>query len=135
MREVKLISLSCILAFFPCAARAQTALTWTHFTPSGSGPQGGGGSQSTAYDMATDRLIVFGAYDLSPCCAETNDVRVLKNATGSGGVPTWVQLTPTAPAGLPQSRQAHSAVYDPATNRMIIFGGGRLGSGQTGNSG
>ena len=79
--------------------------------------------------MATDRLIVFGGYDLSPCCAETNDVWVLENATGSGGVPSWVQLTPTAAAGLPQSRQAHSAVYDPATNRMIIFGGGRIGGG------
>jgi hypothetical protein len=40
-----------------------------------------------------------------------------------------VKLTPTAPAGLPQSRQAHSAVYDPATGRMIIFGGGRVAGG------
>lgn len=41
------------------------------------------------------------------------------------GTPTWEQLTPTAPAGLPPGRGAHSAVYDSVTNRMIIFGGGQ----------
>ncbi len=102
--------------------------TWTLFTPSGVGPAGGGGSQSTAYDAATDRLIVFGGYNPTGS-GETNDVWVLINASGTGGLPTWQQVIPNAPAGLPATRQVHSAVYDPSTNRMIIFGGGRVGGG------
>jgi hypothetical protein len=102
--------------------------TWTLFTPSGFGPRGGGGSQSTAYDAATDRLIVFGGYNPTGS-GETNDVWVLINATGAAGVPTWQQVIPNAPAGLPATRQAHSAVYDRATNRLIIFGGGQAGGG------
>ena len=98
--------------------------TWTHVSPSGTGPLGGGPiSQNTVYDTASDRLVVFGFSDPLRCCNESNDTWVLINATGSS--PTWQQLTPNAPAGLPQGRIAHSAVYDAATNRMIIFGGGR----------
>src|SRR5207245_2423581 len=63
---------------------------------------------------------------LSPCCVESQDTWVLKNATGSAGTPTWQRLTPNTPAGFPPGRGAHSAVYDPATNRMIIFGGGHF---------
>ena len=102
--------------------------TWTLFTPSGFGPRGGGGTQSTAYDAATDRLIVFGGYNPTGS-GETNEVWVLMNASGTGGLPTWQQVIPNAPAGLPATRQAHSAVYDPATNRLIIFGGGQTGGG------
>jgi hypothetical protein len=105
--------------------------TWTMFTPSGSGPGGGGGSQSTAYDPSSDTLIVFGGYNptASPCCGETNDVWVLKNASAIGS--SWQKETvvPDPVAGLPLPRQAHSAVYDPATNRLIIFGGGQVGGG------
>lgn len=100
--------------------------TWTRRTPVGTGPRSGGGSQSTAYDAATDTLIVFGGSDpLSPCCVHSNDTWILKNASGVGGTPTWEKLQPNAPSGLPQARVAHSAVYDPATNRMIVFGGGQ----------
>src|SRR5207249_6247657 len=63
---------------------------------------------------------------LGRCCGyESHDTWVLRNATGSGGIPTWEQLIPDAPAGLPPGRIAHSAVYDPVTNRMVIFGGGQ----------
>jgi len=107
--------------------------TWTLYTPSGFGPRGGGGAQSTAYDVATDRLIVFGGYDptANPCCGETNDVWVLVNASGTGGLPAWQKETviPDATQGVPQPREVHSAVYDPATNRLIIFGGGQVGGG------
>jgi hypothetical protein len=77
-----------VVAFLLASSSHAQQQSWTHFSPGGSGPQGGGGSQSTAYDTATDRLIVFGGFTLSPCCAETNDVWVLENATGSGGVPS-----------------------------------------------
>jgi RHS repeat-associated protein len=106
---------------------AQTTPTWTHFSALGSGPRSGEGAQGTAYDAATDRLIVFGGLDpFSPCCVHSNDTWVLINATGLGGIPTWQQLIPAAPNGLPSPRHAHSVVYDPATNRMIIFGGGQF---------
>ena len=38
---------------------------------------------------------------------------------------TWIQLSPPPP--LPSPRNVHSAVYDTATNRMIIFGAGGNG--------
>lgn len=98
--------------------------TWARFEPIGNGPLSGGGTQSTAYDVANDRLIVFGGEGVV-CCIESNDTWVLVNATGSDGSPAWVKLSPLAPAGLPPARHAHSAVYDPVSNRMIIFGGGR----------
>src|SRR5205823_14578253 len=51
-----------------------------------------------------------------------NDVWVLTNANGTGGNPEWIQLAPLG--GPPAERFTHTAVYDPATNRMTIFGGG-----------
>ena len=99
--------------------------TWTDFTAAGVGPMTGQGSQSTVYDPTTDRLIVFGDLDVTPCCVVSNDTWVLINATGAAGTPTWQKLTVSAPSGLPAGRIAHSAVYDPSTNRMIIFGGGQ----------
>src|SRR5205085_1052544 len=35
------------------------------------------------------------------------------------GIPSWIELTPTPPA----ARYYHSAVYDPVSNQMTIFGG------------
>jgi hypothetical protein len=115
-----------VLLLIASSSYAQQA-TWTHFSPAGGGPltTNGLGTSSTAYDAANDRVIIFGGSDLSRCCNETNDTWLLVNASGTGGTPTWQRLTPNAPAGLPQGRIAHSAVYDSATNRMIIFGGGR----------
>jgi hypothetical protein len=54
-----------------------------------------------------------------------NDVWVLTNANGTGGNPEWIQLAPSGEP--PAERFTHTAVYDPATNRMTIFGGGNSG--------
>jgi hypothetical protein len=106
---------------------AQTTPVWTHFSPTGAGPRSTEGAQSTAYDSSTDRLIVFGGLDpFSSCCVHSNDTWVLTNATASGGTPQWQQLVPDAPNGLPQVRNANSVVYDAATNRLIVFGGGQF---------
>lgn len=74
---------------------------------------------TVVYDQATNRLVVFGGFDLSN--VRYNDTWVLSNANGLTGVPTWI---PLAPAGtLPLKRILASAVYDPMDNRMLLFGG------------
>ena len=85
------------------------------------------GEHAATYDQTNNRMTIFGGQNLvsnSPCCniPQYNDVWVLLNANGLGGSPTWVQQMPTGSA--PSSRSFHSAVYDSANNRMIIFGGG-----------
>ncbi len=88
--------------------------TWTQLA---TGPAARAGA-SAIYDSFSNRMIVFGGR-----CNTTlyNDVWVLSNANGSGGTPAWTQLTPSGTA--PSSRGYDSAVYDPNTNSMIIFGG------------
>jgi len=63
-------------------------------------------------------MIVFGG---GLGGSNSNEVWVLENANGTGGTPTWTQLSPsgTPPAG----REEHSAVYDPSHNLMTVFGG------------
>jgi hypothetical protein len=59
----------------------------------------------------------FGAY---------GDVWVLTNANGKGGSPVWAQLHPQWVGDgniQPGGRFYHSAVSDPGTNSLIIFGG------------
>ncbi|MFN8483645.1 MAG: kelch repeat-containing protein [Anaerolineae bacterium] len=92
--------------------------TWTQLQPTG-GPPPPRNGHTAVYDPASNRLIVFGGDD---CCGQRyNDTWVLTNANGLGGTPEWIQL---APAGeRPAGRVSHSAVYDAANNRMIVFGG------------
>lgn len=98
---------------------------WTQRFPTGGPPTGrsnnAGREYSTAvYDPVTNRLIVFGGAICDPC-THLNDVWVLTNANGLGGTSEWQQLFPAG--GPPDGRTAHSAVYDSAGNRMVIFGG------------
>ncbi|MDT7807598.1 MAG: hypothetical protein QOJ70_1411 [Acidobacteriota bacterium] len=78
-------------------------------------------NHSAVYDALNDRMIVFGGCQ-SGCGGTLNDVWVLTNAKGLGpGTPTWSQL-PVAGAQ-PSGRQGHRAVYDPVSNRMIVYSG------------
>ncbi len=97
--------------------------TWTQLSPSGAAPAGRFVS-SAVYDATSNRMTVFGGND---CFSGFyNDVWVLSNANGLGGSPAWTQLTP---AGTPPSPSGyHSAVYDPGSNRMILFGVSNAGS-------
>jgi RHS repeat-associated protein len=73
-------------------------------------------SHATVYDPGTNRMIIFGGFG----GGDLNDVWVLADADGIGS-PSWTQLTP---AGTPPlSREGAAAVYDQATNRLIVFGG------------
>ena len=95
---------------------------WTQLAPVGGPPVPNVAGQSVVYDSANNRVIVFGGQDLSTGLYG-NNVWVLSNANGLGGTPTWTQLTPGG-AVIPP-RVGHSAEYDPATNKMIVWGGGR----------
>jgi hypothetical protein len=70
------------------------------------------------YDASSDRMIVYGGSD---DVASMDDTWVLRNATALGGAPAWVELAPSG--GPPLARISHTAVYNPATNRMVVFGG------------
>ncbi len=108
-----LISLLIIIPF----VQAQTAPpTWTQLFPAGS-PVGREG-HSAVYDAANNRMIVFGGRGSSGTLP--NEVWVLSNADGVGGSPSWTLLIAS---GGPSARSFHSAVYDPANNRMIVYGG------------
>ena len=99
--------------------------TWTTLATSG-GPPGIRDEQSAIYDTTNNRMTIFaGHQSISTCCpyviSDYNDAWVLSNANGQSGTPTWTQLSPLG--SLPGVRSSHSAVYDPANNRMIVFGG------------
>jgi hypothetical protein len=68
--------------------------------------------QSAIYDPVRYRMIVFGGED-GP---SLNDSWALDLATM-----TWSQLGPTG--SLPSARYGHTAVYDPAGDEMIVYGG------------
>ncbi|PYX45155.1 MAG: hypothetical protein DMG79_19855, partial [Acidobacteria bacterium] len=88
---------------------------WAQLTVSG-GPSPRTG-HSAIYDAQNSRIVIYGGLSAG---SVFSDVWILSNANGVAGSPGWTQLTPASP-GPP--RYDHSAVYDPATNQMIIFGG------------
>src|SRR2546422_7377796 len=86
---------------------------WTHLMPTGT-PPNIRREHSAIYDPVRKRMIVFGGYSFS---STYGDVWALSLV----GTPAWTQLTP---AGTPPSpRYAHSAIYDPVRDRMLVFGG------------
>ena len=96
--------------------------TWSTFTENSSGatlqltsvaPQ----QFSAIYDPANQQMVIYGGYFATSLNTVTGNVWTVSLAPGS--VQTWQQLTGSAgPA-----RAFHSAVYDPAGMRMLVFGG------------
>jgi Galactose oxidase, central domain len=92
---------------------------WIKLSTAGSWPPAR--SRHTAvYDPGTDRMIIFGGCT-SFCTPALNDVWVLKHASGATGPPAWQQLFPSGT--WPTEREVATAVYDPASNSMILYGG------------
>ena len=76
---------------------------------------------SAVYDETNNRMIIFRGCADAECLISLNDTWVLSNANGTGGTASWTQLSPT---GTPDAIDGSTAVYDPASNRMIVFGAG-----------
>lgn len=91
--------------------------TWSQLVPSGTLPPAREG-HTAIYDSTNNRMVVFGGTD---CLGNYyNDLWVLSNADGATGTPTWTQL---AASGGPSARSQSSAIYDPSSNIMTLFGG------------
>ncbi len=84
-----------------------------------------GGTRSVAgaaYDPISNRMIVFGGVSGGPF-SDLDTVSVLIDANGVGD-PRWVDLTVSGTAP-PRRSQLQNVVYDPTTNRLIVFAGYR----------
>lgn len=106
-------------------ANANGSGTWSTLIDNGAiGSPTARAGHTAVDDSANNRMIVFGgcmgAFGTG-CPTPFNDVWVLSGANGHGGTPVWTQLSPTGTS--PAARWSHTAVYDAANNRMIIFAG------------
>jgi len=91
------------------------AEAWTQLSPDGAPPPAR--AQHTAiYDAANGQMIVFGGRSR---LVNRNDVWALDLTPGAEA---WRKISPDGTAPVP--RRMHSAVYDAANGRMVIFGGG-----------
>ena len=106
---------------------------WTQLIPNGvSGSPSKRVWAGIVYDPTTNRLTMFGGQPaLGSCYGSVNDVWVLENADGLGGISTWTQLIPNGAPGSPGPRAGHTVIYDPSSNRMILFGGSPPGCSAT----
>jgi hypothetical protein len=86
---------------------------WSALRPAGNAPSARYG-HTAIYDPAHDRMIVFGGYDA--VTGSRSEVWALSLS----GSPTWSELKP---GGSAAARYGHSAIYDAARKRMVVFGG------------
>jgi hypothetical protein len=75
-------------------------------------------SHTAVFDPATEQMIIFGGQETSTA-TDLSDVWL--GVTSTNQDDRFTQLHPTG-AG-PKGRYGHVATYDPASNRMTIFGG------------
>lgn len=109
-----------------------TTPAWVQLAPTGTLP-GVRFAHAAAYDAAHDIMIIFGGNNCFS--ADYNDVWVLTNASGAGGTPNWTQVPDNGLfcAPPPTARHNTTAVYDPSTNRMMVYGGFDINSNALGD--
>ena len=110
------ILLSCVGA---ATHYAQQTPTWERYGPATRY------QSSAVYDPATDTMVVFGGQHTNTS-TNYNDVWWIVNVTKTACLPPCA-LPWTHPAaklaGAPNPRYGHTAVYDSANTRMMVFGG------------
>jgi hypothetical protein len=94
-------------------------ITDTSMTANGTPPAARYGHVAI-YDPSSNNMAIFGG-GTGTTLQCLNDTWLLEGANGAGGSPTWVEMSPSGT--LPAARIHSSAVYDPTTNSMILFGG------------
>jgi hypothetical protein len=87
---------------------------WTPLRPDGDPPPARE-AHSAIYDVAHDRMVVFGGLDVM--LSTLNDAWALSFS----GTPTWTRLETVG--GPPPARRDHTAIDDPQHDRMVVFGG------------
>lgn len=99
--------------------------TWSELHPAGT-PPAPRADASAVYDPGSNRMIVFGGNTVGcSFAASANDTWILTEANGLGGTPQWIQLATSGP--LPGGRRGHAAIYNSATNRMVVYSGDPVG--------
>jgi galactose oxidase-like protein/Kelch motif protein len=86
---------------------------WSRLTPSGTPPTPRD-LMGVAYDSQRQRMILFGGWDASHYLTDTWALDF------SRARPAWAQIRT---ASAPSARREAMAVYDPAGDRMVLFGG------------
>jgi hypothetical protein len=88
--------------------------TWTPITPPGAAPAGRY-LANLVYDSGRDRFLLMFGGGATGVLADVWELQL-------SPAPAWRQLTPTGPG--PAARGAAMCAYDPARDRVIVFGGG-----------
>jgi len=100
------------------------ANTWTELEPSGQLPRSREG-HSLVSDPASGKLILFGGTVSSTYEQEGGQPDEYETLGDTWAYDpetnTWTELQPTGETPVP--RTGHAMVYDPATGKMILFGG------------
>ena len=103
------LALSIVITPAPaCGASSAHDGIWTELAPTAVS------SASVIIDPVRHRMIVFGGE------AEGSTSRSVW-ALSLEGPPVWTSLTPLGEG--PEARYAHTSIYDPVRDRMIVFGG------------
>ena len=95
--------------------------TWTNLKPAGTVPQVRY-AQAMAYDPSTGKIVMFGGGAGGSVGADTPTVLFNDTWAYDPAANTWTELKP--PGTVPSPRCGQSMVYDPATGKLIMFGGG-----------
>jgi hypothetical protein len=77
-------------------------------------------SPSSIYDSQRERIVFYGGTDLQSYYSDVNELTLY-------GIPQWSALAPLN--GAPQPRADHKAIYDPVSDRMVVFGGSAISGG------
>lgn len=103
------------------ALNLEPELRWTHLTTSGS--PGTHFEHEAVYDSLQDRMLVWDGFR-GVGGSQVEDVWELSFLTEP---PTWRRLLPDGP--FPAERAYSASAFDPARNRILIFGGFTPGMG------